>query len=127
MLERKAIYNIEMIRALVEPVMFEPIKNKSKVDLDGDLIKGNSDRFQTFFTKGIKCSCCGIEGKYFVKEKNKNDAAYHLNLYAIKDNGEEVLMTKDHIIPKSKGGMDNIDNYQTMCIDCNMTKGNNVN
>ena len=35
-------------------------------------------------------------------------------------------MTKDHILPKSKGGKDEIDNYQTMCIRCNKAKGNNL-
>ena len=49
-----------------------------------------------------------------------------MNLYAIDENGKEVLMTKDHILPKSKGGKDEIDNYQTMCIRCNEAKGNNL-
>ena len=42
----------------------------------------------------------------------------------IDDNGQEVLITKDHIIPKSKGGKDKLDNYQTMCVRCNKRKGN---
>ena len=29
----------------------------------------------------------------------------------------------DHIIPKSKGGKDHIDNYQLMCEECNSKKG----
>lgn len=35
-------------------------------------------------------------------------------------------MTKDHIIPKSKDGKDDISNYQTMCYKCNLEKGNNL-
>lgn len=35
-------------------------------------------------------------------------------------------MTKDHIIPKSKGGADDISNYQTMCERCNEAKGNRL-
>lgn len=61
-----------------------------------------------------------------MKEKRPKDVSYHLNLYAVDENGKEILMTKDHIIPKSKGGKDHISNYQTMCVRCNMTKGNNV-
>jgi 5-methylcytosine-specific restriction endonuclease McrA len=124
--ERKSIYSIEEIRGLTKDVLFEPDKKNAKVELDGDIIKGNSQRYQTFFTNGVKCACCGIEGKYFAKEKNINATAYHLNLYAIDENGKEVLMTKDHIIPRSKGGKNHISNYQTMCVRCNVTKGNQL-
>lgn len=125
-LERKSIHSIEQIRELTKDVLFEEDKRNAKVELDGDIIKGNSQRYQTFFKKGIKCVCCGIEGKYFAKEKHFSDKSYHLNLYAIDEKGNEVLMTKDHILPKSKGGKDEIDNYQTMCIRCNEAKGNNL-
>lgn len=35
-------------------------------------------------------------------------------------------MTKDHIIPQSKGGSDDISNYQTMCEPCNEAKGSKI-
>lgn len=101
-------------------------RNLSKVDFDGDMIKGNSQRYQTFFTKGCRCVKCGIEGKYFVKEKHLKDISFHLNLYAIDENEKEILMTKDHIIPKSKGGANDISNYQTMCKKCNEAKENRL-
>ena len=107
-------------------MLFEKERNLSKVNFNGDIIKGNSQRYQTFFTKGCKCVKCGIEGKYFAKEKHLKDRSFHLNLYAIDENDEEVLMTKDHIIPKSKGGSDDISNYQTMCVRCNKAKGNKL-
>lgn len=123
---RKSIHSIEEIRILTENVLLKKSKQNAKVELDGDLIKGNSQRYQTFFTKGCKCVKCGIEGKYFAKEKRENEKSCHLNLYAIDENGKEVLMTKDHIIPKSKDGKDDISNYQTMCYKCNLEKGNNL-
>lgn len=125
-LERKATYSVEDVYDLVKDVMFLPVKDKkiSQVELDGDFIKGNSQRYQTFFTKGTKCVCCGIEGKFFAKEKYHKDKRYHLNLYALDANGNEILMTKDHIIPVSKGGLNDISNYQTMCEPCNVAKGN---
>lgn len=123
---RKEIYSVEEVRDKVKNVLFEDNKYLSKVEFDGDLVKGNSQRYQTFFTKGCKCVKCVIEGKYFAKEKHFKDRSYHLNLYAIDDNGNEVLMTKDHIIPQSKGGSDDISNYQTMCEPCNKAKGSKI-
>ena len=49
----------------------------------------------------------------------------HFNLYFI-DGDNYVLMTKDHILPHSKGGKDVIDNYQTMCEICNNIKAHNI-
>ena len=46
--------------------------------------------------------------------------------YAIDGNGKEVLMTKDHIFPHNKGGKNNISNYQTMCVKCNVAKGSRI-
>lgn len=123
-LERKSIHSIEDVRETIKDVLFEKLKKDAKVELDGDIIKGNSQRYQTFFTKGCNCVKCGIEGKYFAKEKRVKDKSYHLNLYGVDDNGQEVLITKDHIIPKSKGGKDELENYQTMCVRCNKEKGN---
>lgn len=121
---RREIIPISEVENAVKDVMFCKNKRDSYVNIRGDIIKGNSQRFQTFFTKGLKCSCCGIGGKYFAKEKDPNAARYHLNLYAVNEAGEEVLMTKDHIIPWSKGGKDDISNYQTMCEKCNINKSN---
>lgn len=123
LLIRKEIIPIDEVHEVVKDVMFEKDKRKARVNIRGDYIKGNSERYQTFFTKGISCAKCGITGKYFAKEKHGKDKHYHLNLYAIDENGEEVLMTKDHILPRSRGGKNNISNYQTMCTRCNFMKG----
>lgn len=121
---RKEIYSIDEVYNAVKDGLFE--EKKTFVDMDGDMIKANSQRYQTFFTKGIKCCRCGIEGRYFAKEKNPNARRYHLNLYAVDQDGEEVMMTKDHIIPVSKGGKNTLENYQTMCRKCNVQKGNKL-
>lgn len=119
---RKGTYPIEEVYNAVKDVLFE--EKKVFVNVDGDMVKGNSQRYQTFFTNGVKCACCGIEGKYFAKERNPNVKRFHLNLYAIDEDGNEIMMTKDHIIPVSKGGKDILENYQTMCMKCNIAKGN---
>ncbi len=83
------------------------------------------------FKKSITCAKCGTTGAYFALEyekfvdiidlKNLKDApAPKLQLYSIDD----VLMNADHILPKSKGGSDDISNLQTMCCVCNHNKGN---
>lgn len=126
MIRKDEKYSIEEVFAKLPEHIKEGIwdKRKCKVDFNGDLIKVTSQRLQTFYIKGTKCVCCGVEGKYFVKEKSVPNENYHFNLYGLDENGEEVLFTKDHIFPKSKGGPDNITNYQTMCKVCNENKAN---
>jgi hypothetical protein len=93
-------------------------------DLDGDLINFSSSRLQTFAKKGIVCARCGTIGEFFIKEKHhEREPYFHLAFYAIDGNGNWILMTKDHIIPKSKGGKDCLDNFQPMCRICNEDKG----
>jgi hypothetical protein len=102
-------------------------------DFDGDSIKMSSLRLRTFKEKGCTCVTCGLEGTYFLKVRGNPTERWHFNLYGdkqVEENGEmidkRVLFTKDHILPKSKGGPDSIDNMQTMCQTCNSRKGNST-
>ena len=36
----------------------------------------------------------------------------------------DVILHVDHIVPRSKGGKNDLDNYQTLCHICNIGKGN---
>ena len=99
------------------------IGNNEKL-YDGDWIYMGSSRYQNFAKHGVECVVCGLKGEFFAKERCKNQDYYHFNLYAYDKNGKEVMMTKDHIIPKSKGGKNELDNYQPMCKKCNSHKGN---
>lgn len=45
-----------------------------------------------------------------------------VNLYAIDNDGNEVIMTRDHIVPRSKCGRDSLRNLQTLCGWCNVAK-----
>lgn len=96
--------------------------------VDNITVNMRSQRYQVFFKHGIDCVCCGLKGKYFWLEQNKyqQGMTYHFNLYGIDDDGNEVQLTKDHIIPKSKGGKNYVDNYQTMCDRCNMNKADKI-
>lgn len=121
---RKSKHTILEVQQALSQHIFD--RKTSRIVFDGDEIKANSQRYQLFFTKGCKCVKCGIEGKFFAKERYPTSSRYHLNLYAIDKNGKEVLMTKDHIIPASKGGKNTLSNYQTLCIICNSAKGANI-
>ncbi len=121
---RKGTYTIDEVRAAVINSMFSC--KKAYIIFNGDRIKASSQRYQLFFTKGTTCVECGLKGSFFAKEKAERDESFHLNLYGIDENGKEILMTKDHIIPKSKGGRNTLSNYQCMCAICNLRKGNKI-
>ena len=77
------------------------------------------------FKQNRRCVCCGLEGKYLALEQCRckdEESLFHFNMYGIRD-GKEVLFTKDHIVPKSRGGKNTLSNYQTMCVRCNAEKG----
>lgn len=97
----------------------------------GHKVRMNSLRYQNFKEHGVECVRCGLRGRYFCLEKhglhaNCEGNTWHFNLYALNQDGHEVLMTKDHIIPKSAGGSNNIDNLQPMCYKCNGRKADNI-
>jgi 5-methylcytosine-specific restriction endonuclease McrA len=83
------------------------------------------------FKENPQCVCCGLAGTIFLLELPLNKSGQpkseqhrpHLNFYAEQDGGL-TLMTKDHIVPRSKGGHNGIGNMQTMCVNCNGAKGN---
>jgi len=94
---------------------------------DGEIVKMASWRYQTFNHSGLKCHCCGLEGTYFALEHSRGNKRFHFNLYAIDNQGNEVLMTKDHIKSKAQGGRDFLENLQTLCSRCNHKKGKKEN
>lgn len=96
------------------------IKREFEIDGRTYYVKMNSQRYH-LFRENSSCVCCGIVGNKMVLDMNL-DSSVHFNLYA-EDNGRLVLMTKDHIVPKSLGGPDELNNYQTMCCICNNLKG----
>ena len=85
------------------------------------------------FHKGVDCIAkgCKTTGAYFKVEKSSGPphiiySEWHLNLYAIDKNGKEVLMTKDHRHPRSKGGPDTLENLDPMCTHCNSKKADKI-
>lgn len=71
------------------------------------------------------CVCCGAKLTHFNVERQRSDknGCFCLAPYATMENGHEVLLTWDHIIPRALGGSDHGDNSQLMCMKCNNEKG----
>lgn len=71
------------------------------------------------------CSECGVTGNVWVVLKNNDEKTMEipsLHLFHKTHNNKYVLMTKDHLVPRSLGGKDSRTNYQTMCTLCNRKK-----
>jgi len=82
-----------------------------------------STRMLTFLEKGVVCRYCKLEGAYFQAERfSLNEKKFHLNLYAVDYEGDEVLMTHDHHVPRGSGGKDALGNTDTACTTCNSYK-----
>lgn len=58
-------------------------------------------RWQVLHRDGHRCVACGRRG-----------------------GDDDVVLHVDHIVPRSKGGKDTLDNLQTLCSLCNLGKGN---
>jgi 5-methylcytosine-specific restriction endonuclease McrA len=76
-------------------------------------------RLRVFHTHGTACSApgCNKVGVHLIKAKN-TDGGFHVDIYT----ADFELMTIDHIIPKSKGGTNDLENLQPMCNSCNAKK-----
>jgi len=123
--ERFGIISIDEVIPFVQMFRKKGIPRKEK-EFYGQMIYMDSLRYQTFKERGITCIECGLKGAYFAVERHINGDTNrcHLNLYAIDKNKKEVMMTIDHVIPRSKGGKNHIKNTVPMCSSCNHKKGN---
>lgn len=124
MKDRKKLIHLGMfaLNDVFPHVTIEDFKKDFVIDGNVYQVRMNSDRYHVF-KNNPSCVSCGIEGKHMVLDMNPGDSSPHFNLYA-EEHGRLVLMTKDHILAKSKGGLDALENYATMCSVCNNLKGN---
>lgn len=101
-------------------------KRRTKVtaSIYGFTVQTNTHKLRVFKNDGTKCYLCGLEGKYFVVEKEEGQDNYFLTLYGETPDGAQVEMTKDHVIPRmviredeGRGGY-----LRTCCYRCNWSK-----
>jgi 5-methylcytosine-specific restriction endonuclease McrA len=116
-LTRLKVFSIEEIFDWIK-------KNPKNKYMEYETYKIKMDRIRIFRKKGIICVKCGVKGEFFALEEDKG-GGIHMDLYGIIDT-DEVSITIDHIIPKSKGGVNKIINYQTMCKMCNEIKSGDL-
>jgi len=104
---------------------YNPNKFKIIKEIPLDIIKkwSHRRRFKVFASKGTKCVRCGRNGTRIFNWLNIKNNQQHTDLYL--ETGE--LMTVDHIIPRAKGGSNELSNLQPMCYECNNEKGDKTN
>lgn len=105
-------------------------------------VRTNSSRLECL-KRNPTCVQCGVEGIFWMLQSQEQVGApadrAHLNLYAyvqlpyrrpgapsaLYKNGL-ILMTRDHIVPRSHGGDSSQQNLQTMCTVCNHMKADTM-
>ena len=75
-------------------------------------------RLRVFHHKGTTCVTCGKVGTRLIQGEGRGGV--HWDVYT----DDLYPLTVDHIIPKSLGGSDELENLQPMCSGCNARKGN---
>lgn len=99
----------------------------------GHMVRVSGAKFMTLrmqcLRNQLNCVYCGLRGEEYRYERASNDLGenrYHFNLYGFKNdsdgNRKSVLMTVDHIVPRSLGGKDSLENLATACFECNYEK-----
>lgn len=117
------------IRAYSVDQIFDFIgQNKSEayyVDDDGNRCK--LKRARIFHEIGLCCAepGCALTGTFFALERWP-DGDMHFDLFAVDGFGDDVLMTVDHLYPKSRGGKSSVSNYRPMCRVHNELKADTV-
>lgn len=121
-------------KTILSKVLDHQQQNIFVVDVENKSFEVNlgATRYHVF-KNNDKCVCCGIRSTRCFLEldvqntKQRGVDTYSIHFYAetgrVAHQSHLVLMTRDHIIAKSKDGSDSIDNSQTLCYNCNCVKG----
>lgn len=102
-------------------------QNKRQLHIKGYSIR-LTDTSKVTLMDGLKCMRCDAHASHFAicdYTGNNSDTVrkkYQIVFFHIHEHHGIIIHTKDHIIPKSQGGLDTFVNYQNMCYTCNQDK-----
>ena len=99
-------------------------KGQKRIDIGG--LNVSIRRMECFAVHGTLCVKCKQRTGNVILVEEWPNGQIHVDLYHRDENGNKVLMNIDHILPKSRGGKNDITNYQPMCQPCNSKKGNKM-
>jgi 5-methylcytosine-specific restriction endonuclease McrA len=90
---------------------------------NGERVRREQKRMRVLKSCELKCSICGAVGTHFLIVKHRNDKKmpWSINAYA-----GDIMLTWDHIIPKSLMGSDDPANARIACEYCNSRRGNEM-
>ena len=93
----------------------------------GELNKFNTQQMQNSEITGIEYqqgTLQGFEVREYLLQKYQYTCVY-CNVGAFKNGkGDSIKLEIDHVVPKSKGGSDRVNNLVLACHECNQKKGN---
>lgn len=121
-------------------VVAQPRHSRLIVGKEASMPKG-LPLFMGLIEKGeqIKCWNCGCVADRWIFGQHRNEQGRKptMNLYAARypkptrknprPPHQLVMMTRDHIIPRAEGGVDDVENLRAGCETCNHDRGSNMN
>ena len=106
---------------IIKELSFDEVIHSGKIYPSRFL--GTSKRIKLFKKIGHACVSCGRSASRLQKCKDLKDNN-RIFWRILSEDGIEI--TVDHIKPKSLGGQNKLENYQPMCLECNVNKGNTL-
>lgn len=114
-------------------IMTKEIKDKISKTLKGRYIgdkcpawKGGISKDNQHYCRERRVRKLNCGGSHTLKEWIILKAQYNWTCPCCHKSEPEIKLTEDHIIPLAKGGSDNIENIQPLCISCNCKKHTKV-